>query len=326
MLGEFELIRRYLAPLAAGAPGAFGLTEDAALLAVDPDRDQVLTTDTIISGVHFLPGDPPDLVARKLLRVNLSDLASMGAAPAGYLLNASWPQDVEEGWIAGFVEGLSADQKDFGIVLLGGDTTRTPGPLTLSLTAVGTVPKGRCLRRAGGQDGDLLFVSGTLGDAALGLAVQQGRLEGLSDRARDALIDRYRLPRPRLALGNALLMDGLATAAVDVSDGLVADLGHVAAASKLAATIEAPCVPVSPAAQEAMALDATLRDLLLTGGDDYELLVAVPPSRESDLAALAERLGLPLTGIGTLRDGEGVRVVDASGEEIRLDKVGWRHF
>jgi thiamine-monophosphate kinase len=326
MLGEFELIRRYLAPLAAEEPAALGLVDDAAVLAVPPGRDLVLTADAMVAGVHYLAEDPPDQVARKLLRVNLSDLAAMGAMPRGYLLTACWPEQVEESWIAGFVAGLAADQAEFGIRLLGGDTTRTPGPASLSLTALGTVPAGRCLRRSTARAGDLVYVSGTIGDGALGLAVLQGRLAGLPADARDFLAGRYRLPQPRLALGQALLAESLATAALDVSDGLVGDLAHITESSGLAARLEAAAVPLSPAARAALQADPALLEGLLTGGDDYELLFTVQPARADAVAALAGRLALPLTRIGMLEAGEGVRVFDASGAPLALGKAGWTHF
>lgn len=326
MLGEFELIRRYLAPLAAEEPAALGLIDDAAVLAPPPGRDLVLTADAMVAGVHYLAEDPADLVARKLLRVNLSDLAAMGAAPRGYLLTACWPEDVEERWIAHFVDGLAADQAEFGIRLLGGDTTRTPGPASLSLTALGIVPAGRCLRRSTARAGDLVYVSGTIGDGALGLAALQNRLAGLSAGARHFLAERYRLPLPRVALGEALLAEGLATAALDVSDGLVGDLAHIAESSNLAVRIEAAAVPLSPAARAALKADPGLLETVLTGGDDYELAFTVDPVQAEAVAALAGRLALPLTRIGSLEPGEGVRVLDAAGAPMTLGKAGWTHF
>ncbi|MGF1611623.1 MAG: thiamine-phosphate kinase [Kiloniellales bacterium] len=326
MLGEFELIRRYLAPLAADEPAALGLIDDAAVLAAPPGRDLVLTADAMVAGVHYLAEDPPDLVARKLLRVNLSDLAAMGATPRGYLLTACWPQDVEEHWIAQFVEGLAADQAAFGIRLLGGDTTRTPGPASLSLTALGTVPAGRCLRRSTARAGDLVYVSGTIGDGALGLAALQDRLAGLSAGARHFLAERYRLPQPRVALGEALLAERLATAALDVSDGLAADLAHIAETSGLAAQLEAAAVPLSPAARAALKADPELLASVLTGGDDYELVFTVEPAQAEAVAALAGRLALQLTRIGVMEAGEGVQVLDAAGVPMALGKSGWTHF
>jgi thiamine-monophosphate kinase len=326
MIGEFDLIRRYLAPLAAQAPEALGLEDDAAIVTPPQGRDLVLAADALIEGVHFLPDDPAGLVARKLLRVNLSDLAAMGAEPLGYLVTAAWPENREEAWIAAFAAGLGEDQDSFAIKLLGGDTTGTSGPLALSLTALGTVPAGRALRRATAQPGDLLFVSGTLGDAALGLGALRGDWPGLPAAARDFLIDRYRLPQPRLALGQALLDAGLATAAIDVSDGLVADVGHVARASGLAVRIEAVAVPLSPAAGVVVDNASALRTAALTGGDDYELVFAVSPEKAGEVAVLAGRLDLPLTQVGSFAAGEHVTVLDEDGNAIALGAAGWTHF
>lgn len=326
MRGEFDLIRRYFAPLAAGAPGALGLTDDAALLSPPPGRDLALAADALVEGVHFLSQDPPDLVARKLLRVNLSDLAAMGAAPLAYLVTAAWPRDRDEAWIAAFAEGLARDQEIFSVTLLGGDTTATDGPLTLSLTAVGTLPAGRSLQRGTARAGDLLFVSGTIGDAALGLKLLRNELDGLPAEAREALIARYRLPEPRLALGQALLTEELATAAIDVSDGLLADIGHIAETSGLGARIEASAVPLSPAAAQAVADDPALRLALLGAGDDYELAFATTPASAGDLGQLARRLDLPLTRVGVLEAGEGVQVVDPAGRPLSVETAGWTHF
>jgi len=324
--GEFELIERYLAPLAADNPGSLGLKDDAALLAPPAGCELVLTVDALVSGVHFFPDDPAGLVARKLLRVNLSDLAAMGARPLGYLMTVAWPGSPEEAWIAAFAAGLAADQKAFEVALLGGDTTRTPGPLTLSLTALGAVPAGRALRRSTARAGDELYVSGTIGDGALGLLVLNDTAPKLPARQREALIDRYRLPRPRLALGRALVESGLAHAAIDVSDGLVADLGHILETSGLAGVVETERLPLSNPARAALAArPALLRDLL-AGGDDYELLFTVAPGRGAEIAALADRLDLPLSQIGRLSEGAGLRLLDGDGREVPLTRSGWTHF
>jgi thiamine-monophosphate kinase len=324
--GEFELIAEYFAPLAGGEAGALGLADDAALLTPPAGRDLVLTVDAMIEGVHFLPDEPPNLVARKLLRVNLSDLAAMGAVPLGYLLTAAWPETKDEAWIAGFAAGLAEDQAVFPVHLLGGDTTRTPGPLALSLTAVGSVPAGAGLRRGTARAGDLLFVSGAIGDSALGLKILRGELTVRDGKDRAALVGRHRLPEPRLALGQALLEEGFATAAIDISDGLVADVGHIAEASGLAARIEAADMPLSAAAGRAVARDPDLRGAIFGGGEDYELAFAAPPERAGEIAALAERLGLPITRIGDLASGEGVRLVDEAGRDVPLASAGWTHF
>jgi thiamine-monophosphate kinase len=324
--GEFELIRRYLAPLAAGAPGALGLEDDAALLAPPAGKELVVTADALVAGVHFLPEDPADLVARKLLRVNLSDLAAMGARPLGYLMTAAWPVPVDEAWVARFAAGLAEDQEAFGITLLGGDTTATPGPLTLSLTAIGAVAPGRALRRAAARRGDLVYVSGTVGDGWLGLLASRGEGPALDAEQRAYLVARYRLPRPRLALGRALAEMDLAHAAIDVSDGLAADLGHILEASGRAAVVEAAALPLSAAARAALAADPSLLAGLIGGGDDYEILFTAAPERAEEVAALAARLDLPLTRIGRLDEGRGLTVLDGDGSEMSLQSEGWRHF
>jgi thiamine-monophosphate kinase len=324
--GEFELIARYFAPLARGAPGAWGLSDDAALLDLPAEDSLILTLDSCVAGVHFLEADPPESVARKILRVNLSDLAAMGARPLGYLLSTALTKGIDEAWLAGFSAGLEADQRAFGLSLLGGDTVATPGPITLSLAAFGAVPKGRALRRTTGRAGDLLFLSGTLGDAALGLRVAKGELGGLEAGARDYLVGRYRVPEPRLGLGRALLERGLASAAIDVSDGLAADLGHLAAGAGLQAEVALARLPFSAPAREALAARPELLPALVSGGDDYELLFAAPPEARAALAALAGELELPLSEIGALGPGAGVRILDARGRPLEAGTGGWQHF
>jgi thiamine-monophosphate kinase len=315
--GEFELIRRHFAPLAA--PSAFGLRDDAATLAPPPGSELVLTVDAMVEGVHFLPDDPPDLVSRKLLRVNLSDLAAKGARPLGYLLTAAWTAALGEDWIAAFAGGLADDQRRYDCSLLGGDTVSTPGPLWFSLTAIGAVPAGAMLRRSGARPGDLVFVSGSIGDGALGLRAIRGELPHLDEADRAFLADRYRLPQPRVALGPRLV--GLASAAMDVSDGLIADLGHMAEASSVAAVVEAAQAPLSPAGSRADRLD-----LALTGGDDYEILFTAPPGAEAAVAALAGELSIPLARIGRIEAGAGVTAVNADGAALEFTSRGWRHF
>jgi thiamine-monophosphate kinase len=327
MRGEFELIARHFAPLAAGADGAFGLLDDAAVIQPLAGRDLVYTSDTIASGVHYLPDDPADDVARKLLRVNLSDLAAMGARPEGYLLNTAFRPDVREDWIEAFASGLAGDQDDYAVQLWGGDTTRTDGATVLSLTAVGSVPRGRCLRRSGARAGDSIYVSGTIGDAAFGLKAALGELAGrLDEPARDQLIDRYRRPRPRVGLGQGLLARDLATAGLDVSDGLVADLAHLCAASELGAEVTAAAVPLSMAVQQLVEHDGTALSTALTGGDDYELVFAVPLERQDALLDLAREIELPLTRIGQLVAGREVTVRSPDGGVVETGQAGWQHF
>lgn len=323
-MDEFSLIAELFAPLARGAPEALGLTDDAAVVEVAPGRRLVVTTDMMVAGGHFLADDPPAMVARKLLRVNLSDLAAMGAAPRAYLLALAVPRGTEEGWLEDFAAGLAEDQETYGIQLIGGDIVATDGPLVASLTALGEVSDGGEVLRSGARPGDLVFVSGTLGDAALGLRTLRGELAGVDAAGRAALVDRYRLPQPRLALGARL--SGIAHAAIDVSDGLVADLAHICECSKVGAEVEAERLPLSPAAQAALDADRSLRSVVLTGGDDYEIAFTAGPEAAGQVAELAAALALPLTRIGRITAGAEVRVVDDAGADVVLGARGYRHF
>ncbi len=314
-LDEFGRIARFFIPLAAGFPGALGLTDDAALVHPGEGRDLVVTTDALVADVHFRKQDPPDLIARKALRVNLSDLASMGAVPLCYTLATILPEACGEAWLTAFVRGLAADQAEFAIALAGGDSVRTPGPATLSVTAMGAVETGRALRRSGARPGDRVYVSGTIGDGALGLAVLAGRL---ADDAAGTLAGRYLLPQPRLALGLALV--GRASAALDVSDGLVADLGHIAETSGVRIVIESDRVPLSSAARAAVAADPRLMETILTGGDDYELAFTSPETLPDAIA------GVPVVCIGRVEPGAGVAVLDREGRPVTLSSGGYRHF
>ncbi|HSE77700.1 MAG TPA: thiamine-phosphate kinase [Alphaproteobacteria bacterium] len=323
-LSEFELIARYLAPLSRKFPGALGLSDDAAVFTPTAGMDIVMTCDAIVEGVHFTPDDPPDAIARKALRVNLSDLAAKGAKPVAYLMTLALPQDLSEHWIPGFVAGLAADQIEFGVALAGGDTVMTPGPLWISITHFGEVPRGAMLRRGGAKPDDNLYVSGTIGDGLLGLLVVRGDIEGLSAVARKYVASRYRIPQPRVRLGPRLL--GVASAAMDISDGLVADLGHLARVSGVAAVVEEALVPLSPAGRAAVKRHRDLLPRILTGGDDYEILFSAPPASEATIAALAKEFDVPLTRIGTIKAGKGVTVLDPTGAPKSFEKAGWTHF
>ncbi len=317
---EFSLIARHFRPLAG--PGALDLRDDAAVLDMPPGRQLVAAVDAMVAGVHFLPDDPPESIGRKLLRVNLSDLAAMGAAPLGYLMTTAFPKGIADDWIARFVAGLAEDQREFGITVLGGDTVSTPGPLTLSLTILGTVPPGAALLRSGARPGDALWVSGSIGDGALGLRVLQGRLP---PDARGHLATRYRLPQPRLALGQGLL--GLALAAMDVSDGLAQDLGHLCRESGCGAVLEAPAVPLSGAARAALLADPALLPVVLAGGDDYELLFAAPAGADAQVLAAGVAAGVAVTRIGRFVEGPAeVLVHGPDGTPLALDRQGWSHF
>jgi thiamine-monophosphate kinase len=320
---EFSLIEKYFAPLAADAPGAFGLGDDAALFTPSSGMELVLTTDAIVEGVHFLSGDPAGNVARKLLRVNLSDLAAKGACPRGYLLTAAWRTETAEAWIAAFAAGLAEDQAEFGIALWGGDTVSTPGPLTFSLTAIGEVPAGAMLRRAGAQAGDDLYVTGTIGDGALGLQVALGTFKAPPADAA-ALLARYRCPEPRVAFGPQLT--GIAGAALDVSDGLMADLTHLCEQSGVGARVEVAAVPLSAAAGAALERDPVLLRTVLTGGDDYEILFAAAPEQAAAVDSLARVAGLRITRIGSVTDAAaGILAVDASGAALAFTELGFQH-
>ncbi len=312
---EFERIARHFAPLAG--TGAFGLTDDAACLTPLPGEDLVISADAMVAGVHFLVDDPPDLVARKLLRVNLSDLAAKGARPLGYFLTVSVHASTPDAWFAAFAQGLAQDQRVFGISLLGGDTTSTPGPVSLSATVIGCVRHGGMVRRAGAQPGDGIFITGTIGDGALGLLAAQG---GLADPT-GFLAGRYRLPQPRLGL----VETGDVRAAMDVSDGLVQDLGHLCRAGGVSAMVEADLVPCSEAAR---ALGAAWLATRLTGGDDYEVLMAVAPEAEATVRQRADMAGVALTRIGSFGPaGPGPAVVvRQDGVALALGAGGWSHF
>jgi thiamine-monophosphate kinase len=317
---EFALIARHFRPLAG--EGALGLEDDAALLDIPPGRRLVIAADAMVEGVHFLPDDPPATIGRKLLRVNLSDLAAMGAAPLGYLMTTALPRGVAQDWIAAFARGLAEDQQEFGLHVLGGDTTATPGPACLSLTILGTVAPGAVLRRQGAKPGDEVWVSGTIGDGALGLRVLRGEIAG---DAAGHLAQRYRLPQPRLALGQAIA--GLARAGMDVSDGLVQDLGHLCRAAGCGAEVDAASVPLSPAAAALVAQDPALMAALVTGGDDYELLFTAAPEAAEAVRAAARRAGTPVARIGRMVAGPPAVVLrDAAGAPVPLAHEGWSHF
>ncbi len=320
--GEFELIRRYFAPLAG--PGSLKLTDDAAVVDLQPGRSLVATTDTVIAGVHFLADDPPDLIARKALRVNLSDLASMGAEPLGYLLVTALPAGIDENWVAQFSRGLAQDQAEFSISLLGGDTAFTPGPLSLTITALGQVERGKALLRSGAKPGDRVYLSGTIGDSAFGLKLAKGEPLTLSPSEKSSLLDRYRLPQPRLGLGRRLI--GVASAAMDVSDGFAADLGHICQASRVGALVEAAKLPVSPALRSVLEVGEASLVEVATGGDDYELLFTAPAAVELLLGRIATELALPLTAVGEIRREPGVIVLDQNGRAVELGPGGYRHF
>jgi thiamine-monophosphate kinase len=322
---EFALIARHFAPL-ADVPAALGLADDAALLDPPAGRQLVIAADAMVAGVHFLENDPSDTVGRKLLRANLSDLAAMGAEPLGFLMTVALPKGIDGVWLRGFAAGLAEDRRAFQVPLLGGDTVSTAGPISLSLTILGHVEPGRALLRRGAVAGEAIWVSGTLGDGALGLRLLQGKLRGLSGKHAGFLSDRYRIPEPRLALGRALA--GIATAALDVSDGLLQDVGHLARAAGCSAVIEAKRLPRSEAAAAALAADPALLTLLAAGGDDYELAFTAPAGTEDAVRAAGAAAGIAVVRVGELRPGEPgeVTLLDEAGKPIRVSGHGWSHF
>jgi len=320
---EFSRISEVFSPLAAGYPGAFGLSDDAAVMQLSPGYELVITTDTLIEGVHFLTEDEPGSIAAKLMRVNLSDLAAMGARPIGYTLNIALPSAIGDQWLEAFAAGLARDQTEFSVTLIGGDSVTTSGPITLTITAFGDVVCGEALRRSGAIAGDIVYVSGTVGDGAVGLSAATGGLESLSVQNRDYLRRRYTRPEPRVALGQKLR--DVAHAVIDISDGFVADLNHIAECSDVSIEIEAAKIPLSDAVRAALNNGVASMDHVLIGGDDYELAISVPDSAKNDMASLAKSLGLQLTEVGRVCQGFGVRVLDKNGADISPAKKGYVH-
>lgn len=320
--GEFEFIDELLVPLAASFPGAFGLGDDTARVPLPPGEDLIVKTDAIVCGVHFLDVHDPGLVARKALRVNLSDLAAAGALPIAYQMALVLSDDIDDAWLERFCAGLAADQATYGIALCGGDTASTPGALTISITAFGSAPPGATAGRGGARPGDRVFVSGTVGDGALGLLANTGRLPAADATACAFLDDRYLLPQPRLTLG--LRLRGLATSCMDVSDGLVGDLGHISRRSGVRAVLDADRAPLSPAARSVLAVQPELLGTVLTGGDDYELLFTAPPGRLDAVAAAAADAGVPVTEIGRIERGADV-TVEQRGRPMTFARPSYTH-
>jgi len=322
-IGEDDLIARYFAPLAG--PAGLGLRDDAAFMRPAPGEDLVLTADALVAGVHFFADDPPGAIARKALRVNLSDLAAKGARPLGFLLTLALPGDWREDWLAAFADGLGADARTYDCPLIGGDTVATPGPLTLSVSAIGSVPEGRMVRRTGVKPGDRLYVTGTIGDAAIGLRVRQGRGPDISQVDKAFLIERYLTPEPRLKLIGA--MAAHANGGMDVSDGFVGDLTKMLDASGVSARVAIFRLPLSLGARAAIAADPGLFEVAATGGDDYELLASATPASAPALEAEAAAAGVPLTFIGDAVEGRRPpSFVDRDGYPVVFARGAYSHF
>lgn len=326
LTGEQQLIQDLFAPLAKAAPGAFGLRDDAAVLACQAETDIVITTDAVVEGTHFLASDAPDLIARKALRTNLSDLAAKGAEPAGYLVSLAAPRRCDRDWVEKFASGLAADQKEYGCYLLGGDTVRTDGPVTVSITATGTVPKDEMKRRSGARAGELIYVTGTIGDSCLGLKVLKGeQFAGTaSAEQRRFLADRYQIPQPRTGFIPAVRAH--ASAAMDVSDGLAGDLSLLCAASGVTAQVDLTQVSLSDAARAVMDGDLVSLEELMSGGDDYELLLSVQPNSVYALESAARRQDLQVSRIGRVVAGDGPPVFYGPGETlIEFERASYSH-
>jgi thiamine-monophosphate kinase len=323
---EDRLIARYFRPLAT-APGAFGLIDDAAALTPPPGCDLVLTTDGVIAGVHFFPDDPPAMVGRKALRMNLSDLAAKGARPLGFLLSVALPEGFGEAWLGAFAAALADDAAHYGCPLYGGDTDHTPGPISVSIFAFGAVPQGKMVHRSTARPGDRIVVTGTIGDAAIGLQLRRertlARRWGLSEAAAAQLENRYLLPQPRNALAGAVLQ--YASAAIDVSDGLVGDLGKLRRASSVAADIDVATVPLSDAARAAIAAEPALLETALTGGDDYEIVLTLAPEKLDGFRTAAAAAGVAVTEIGGVQAGEGTRFLH-EGKALTFTRASYSHF
>ncbi len=322
-LGEDNLIARYFAPLAG--PAGLGLRDDAALMEPPTGEDLVLTADALVAGVHFFADDPPGGIARKALRVNLSDLAAKGARPLGFLLTLALPGDWREDWLEAFADGLGADASAYDCPLIGGDTVSTPGPLTLSVTAIGAVAEGRMARRTGVKPGDRLYVTGTIGDAAIGLRARQGRGPDISHADKTFLIERYLTPEPRLKLIGAI--SAHASGGMDVSDGFVGDLTKMLDASRVSARVPIFRLPLSRAARAAIAADPGLFEVAATGGDDYELLASAAPESAPAFEAAAAAAGVPLTLIGEAVEGlKPPRFIGPDGNPVVFARGSYSHF
>jgi thiamine-monophosphate kinase len=328
-LGEIEIIERFFAPLSRAAPGAFGLEDDAAALAVPAGSDLVVTSDVVVGGVHFFPDDAPADIAHKALAVNVSDLAAKGAEPLAYNLNIALPGAPREAWLAAFAGGLEAAQDAWGLALIGGDTTASPASLMIAITAFGLAPSGKMVRRGGAAPGDSVYVSGTIGDAYLGLKIRRGDADtddwGLAPGERKALVSRYLRPEPRLGLREALRAH--ASASLDVSDGLLLDFSRLCRVSCVDGQIRLRETPLSPACRKAVMRRSELLSELHSAGDDYEILCSVKGGRGSAFENAAAAAGVPVTRIGEIVSSGGeAAVIGPDGVLTAPHRRGYEHF
>ncbi len=314
---EFDLIARHFTRPAANA--VLGVGDDAALIDVSNGMDLAVSTDTMVSGTHFFPDVDPETLGHKALAVNLSDMAAMGAMPWWATLALTLPK-VDHDWLAAFAKGFFDLADEFGVSLIGGDTTR--GPLSMTVTIMGEVPAGAALRRNGASPGNDIWVSGTLGDAALAVAHRHGRLRLDEADYAEAVMRLYE-PSPRVNLGQALR--GMATSAIDISDGLLADITHICRLSGVGAKVQFEDLPISAIVAKHERTPQGLQ-AIVAGGDDYELCFTAPPNARESMADLSDMLGVALTRIGTIEDGTGIELLDANGRQIAIDGRGFDHF
>ena len=314
---EFDLIARHFTRPAANA--VLGVGDDCALVDITNGMDLAVSTDTMVSGTHFFPDVDPENLGHKALAVNLSDIAAMGAMPYWAMLALTVPS-VDHEWLAAFAKGFFDLASEYNVSLIGGDTTR--GPLTLTVTIMGEVPAGAALRRSGAKAGNDVWVSGNVGDAALAVAHRHGKLVLSESDYHEAVMRLYE-PTPRVALGQALR--GMATAAIDISDGLLADLGHICRLSGTGATVDLQSIPVSAIGAKHFE-SAAGREAVLAGGDDYELCFTAAPNSRDSIAELADVLGIPITRIGQVKRGKGVSAIGPDGKAVKVDGRGYDHF
>jgi thiamine-monophosphate kinase len=325
---EDKLIARFFRPLATH-PGALALSDDAACFTPPDGHELILTTDAVVSGIHVLPDETPDAIARKALRVNLSDLAAKGATPAAFLMSLALPRATGDDWLAAFCAGLKADAETYRVSLLGGDTDRVDGALTVTIFALGTLPRGAMVKRSGAQPGDHILVSGSIGDAALGLMLRRdpalAARWSLTGSERDHLLDRYRLPQPRVTLAEALRSH--ASAAIDVSDGFVGDVSKLLRVSGMSGKIDIAKVPLSAGATRALAADAALQDTIFGGGDDYEIVCTLPEDSLAAYQAAAHAAGVSTHVVGRVHAGEEPpQFRDAAGNPLTFGRGSFSHF
>ena len=317
---EFDLIAEVFAPLSDKKHGR-GLLDDGAVMLPSPGKEIVATTDMLVAGVHFMQDALPGDIARKALRVNLSDLAAMGAIPRYYMMALALPQQLDDNWLRVFTKGLEEDQNAYSVTLIGGDTVATPGPLSITITCFGEVPIGLAIGRNRATPGDFIFVTGSIGDASFGLAILSGKLDCFDDSK--ALVDRYRLPQPRCNIGHQLI--NIAHAAIDISDGLLADLRHICRASGVHAVVDASSIPLAKPVAKFIEKNTNFFERAISGGDDYEILFTADPRYESLIARLAGEVNLPITKIGAIQEGQGISLQAEDGRSITVGFEGYTH-